>query len=56
MSNLEVEHVQVDVAATTLSGLNSLQVIPSKPQLATKAIEFTVQTQILGQVGSETRR
>lgn len=34
-----------------LSGRNSLRTILSTPQLATKAIEYMEQTQILGQVG-----
>jgi ribonuclease HI len=34
-----------------LSGRNNLRTILSKPQLATKAIQFIEQTQILGQVG-----
>jgi ribonuclease HI len=34
-----------------LPGRNNLRAILSKPQLATKAIEFVEQTQILGQVG-----
>ena len=35
----------------TLSGRHNLRTILSKPQLATKAIEYMEQTQILGQVG-----
>jgi hypothetical protein len=34
-----------------LSGRHSLRTILSTPQLATKAIEYMEQTQILGQVG-----